>query len=53
MNTCKSPFFAFIFNYMILLAIKKKGGANVLLSKERKSVFHNVSLKLKKKNLTK
>ena len=24
MNTCESPFFAFIFKYIILLAIKKK-----------------------------
>ena len=34
MNTCESPFFAFIFKYIILLAIKKKKKANVLLSKE-------------------
>ena len=34
MNTCESPFFALIFNYMILLAIKKKKKANVLLFEE-------------------
>lgn len=44
MNTCESPFFALIFNYMILLAIKKKKKGKRFVVRRMKIClpFHNM-----------